>query len=348
MFNDSYRYWYAYLWRKTLKHWPIKESARIEKLIEQHAHQGEYAVFDADNTIWYQDLEETLLPFLENKGMLTKQTIDPSLHLIPFHPDDTLTSYGYKLYNVDHKIGYPWFAQVFSGFTLTQLKEQVDELFGLNGKVIPCKYWKKGLLTDYLPQSPRIYPAQRELINTLHANGIDVYIITAALEELVRMIVSDPKYGINVKPENVIGLSCLLKNRKTHELTTARKKIAEGHFWDETFSKEDHYAMEVTPYILSPDTSYVGKVAALKEYIHPITNPILVAGDSPSDHSLLSCSDYSKGGLKLWINHKEENWTITQKAYQKRAEQEKEVGLDAIGDKNWVMTYPKDLGIDQI
>jgi len=208
--------------------------------------------------------------------------VDPSLHLIPFHPDDTLTSYGFKLCNIDHKIGYSWFAKIFSGFTLTQLKEWVDELFALNGRVIQCKYWKNYQLVNYLPESPRIYPAQRELINTLQANGIEVYIITAALEELTRMIVSDPKYGLNVKPENVIGISCLLKNRKTQEVTTARKQIAEGHFWDEKFSKEDHYAMEVIPCTLSPDPLYIGKLAVLKEYIHPIKQPILVAGWSRS------------------------------------------------------------------
>jgi phosphorylcholine phosphatase len=326
-----------------MKHWPPKEAAKIEKLIMRYSNQGEYAVFDADNTIWNQDLEETLLPYLENIKVLTIQMLDPSLHLIPIHPDDTLLSYGFKLYNIDQKIGYPWFAQVFSGFTLAQLKKHVDDLFALNGKVIPCKYWKDGKLVDYLPPSPRIYPAQRELINTLQANGIEVYVITAALEELTRMIVSDSKYGLNIKPENVIGVSCLLKDRKTQKFTTARKQIACGHFWDEIFTKENHYAMEVTPYIQSPNTLYAGKLAALKEYIHPIKQPILVAGDSPSDHFLLFGSDYSKGGLKLWINHKDEDWNITQQAYKKYAEQEKELGIDATGDKNWLMVYPKDI-----
>ena len=200
-------------------------------------------------------------------------------------------------------------------------------------------------MVNYLPESPRIYPAQRELINTLQVNGIEVYIITAALEELTRMIVSDPKYGLNVKPENVIGISCLLKDRKTQEVTTARKQIAEGHFWDETFSKEDHSAMEVTPCILSHEPFYVGKFAALKEYIHPIKRLILVAGASLSDHFLLFCSDYSKGGLKLWINHKAEDWNITQKAYHTRAEHEKELRHDVTGDKNRIMMDPKDLGI---
>jgi len=329
-----------------MKHWPLKEAVKIEELIMRHAHQGEYAVFDADNTIWHQDLEETLLSYLENRKILTRQLQNPSLQLIPFHPDDTLVSYGFKLYDIDHKIGYPWLAQVFSGFTLAALKEYVDELFALNGRVIPCKYWKNSELVDYLPESPRIYPGQRELINTLQANGIEVYVITAALEELTRMIVSDPKYGLNVKPENVIGMSCLLKDRKTQELTTARKQIAKGHFWDEIFTKENHYAMEVTPYIQSPDTLYTGKPAALKEYIHPIKQPILIAGDSPNDHFLLFCSDYNKGGVKLWVNHKDEDWDITQKAYKKYAELEKELGLEVTGDKNWIMVYPEDIGIN--
>ncbi|WP_457552454.1 hypothetical protein [Desulfobacula sp.] len=328
-----------------MKYWPAKQAARIEKLIGQHARKGEYAVFDADNTIWHHDLEESLLPYLENKGVLTRQTLDPSLHLIPFHPDDTLISYGFKLYEMDFKIGYPWFAQVFSGLTLTELKKQVDELFALNGRAIQSKCWKNGQLIECLIHSPRIYPAQRELINTLQENGIEVYIITASLEELIRMIVSDPTYGLNIKPENVIGVSCLLKDRQTQELTTARKQIAQGHFWDKIFSKKDHYEMEITPYILSPNTLYAGKLAALKEYIHPIKKPVLVAGDSPSDHFLLFSSDYNKGGLKLWINHGYKEWEFTQKAYQKRAEQEKELGVAVTGDKNWIMLTPEDLGL---
>jgi len=118
-----------------------------------------------------------------------------------------------------------------------------------------------------------------------------------------------------------------------------------GHFWDENFTKEDHYNMEITPTIWSPDTLYAGKVAAIKEYIHPLKHPVMVAGDSPSDHFMLFYSDYSKGGIKLWINYKEEDWNNTRKEYQKRAEQEKELGLDVTGDKNWIMVSPEDIGI---
>ena len=182
------------------------------------------------------------------------------------------------------------------------------------------------------------------MINTFQANGIEVYVITAALEDLVRMVVSDQKYGLNVKPENVFGMSCLLRDLNTHELTTSRKQVAKGHSWGDLYTKDSH-SLQVTPHILSPETIYAGKLAAIKEYIHPIVEPILVAGDSPSDHLILFCSDYRKGGLKLWVNHNEQDWHVTQEAYKNRAKHEKELGLAATADKNWIMLYPKDLGL---
>lgn len=328
-----------------IESWPTHALEKIEKLILRHAHQGEYAVFDADNTIWYQDLEETLLAYLENKNIFTRQTLDPSLEIIPFHPDDTLVSYGFRLYDLDHNVGYPWMARAFSGHRLSSLKRYVDELFSLDGRVIPCRYWKNNKLCEYRPRAPRIYPAQRELINLLTQNGIEVYVITAALEELVRMVVSDPKYGINIKPENVIGLTTLLINPETHEVTTARKQIEKGFFWDDVFSKDHHYSMEITSHMCGPQTFYEGKLTAMKTYIHPFKLPILAAGDSPSDHCLLFSSDHAKGGLKLWINHREADWSMTQKTSQKHAGLEKELGLDITADKNWIMVRPDDIGI---
>ncbi|MCG8615634.1 MAG: haloacid dehalogenase-like hydrolase, partial [Desulfobacterales bacterium] len=315
------------------------------QMIRENAHQGEFAVFDADNTIWFQDLEENLLSYLEMKGILTKQTMDPTLRIVPMHPDDTLLSYGFRLYALDHKIGYPWFGKIFSGFTLAQLKQYVDELFALNGKAITNRCWEDGSRRTYVSYAPRIYPAQRELINTLTENGIEVYVITAALEELVRMVVSDPAYGINIKPENVIGLSCLLKNRDTLEVTTARKQISEGYFWDDVFSKPDHYALEMTSHIWGQDTSYEGKVAALREYIHPLKQPVLAAGDSPSDHSLLLSTDTSKAGVKIWVNHNEPDTDLTKEAFRKRAREEEGLHLAVTGDKNWVILRPDELGI---
>ena len=57
---------------------------QLNALIEANANKGAYAVFDMDNTSYRYDLEESLLPYLEMKGVLTRDRLDPSLKLIPF------------------------------------------------------------------------------------------------------------------------------------------------------------------------------------------------------------------------------------------------------------------------
>ena len=67
-----------------LKHWPAEAAKQLDAMIAANAHKGNYAVFDMDNTSYRFDLEESLLPFLENKGVLTRDKLDPSLKLMPF------------------------------------------------------------------------------------------------------------------------------------------------------------------------------------------------------------------------------------------------------------------------
>jgi len=328
-----------------LEHWPKKERRKLTRLIERNAFQGKFAVFDCDNTMWYRDLEESLLPYMENEGLMSRETIDPSLNVIPFLPEDSLTSYAYRLYDIDHKVGYPWIAQVFAGFTLNELKTQVDDLFALNGAKIPAQYWSDGKLVDFEVETPRIYPGMRELVNALQENGIEVFFVSAALEELVRMVACDPQYGLNIKPENVIGVSTLLKDRTTSEITTARLQIKQGHFFDEVYPKEKHMAMELTPTLWSPNTMYYGKVWAIKDYIHPVQRPIIVAGDSPNDHPMLFEADEFQG-IKLWINRKEKYWEATKVARKERARLQREAWQYPSANKRWMMVRPADIGID--
>ncbi len=329
----------------TLKLWPENAATRLERLINRFAFQGRYAVFDCDNTIWYRDLEESLLPYLEQKGVLTKDVMDPSLKIIPFLKKDTLNSYAYRLYDIDHKVGYPWIAQIFSGFTLNQLKTHVDDLYAMNGGKVPAQYWSNGTLVDYEVETPRIYPGMRELINVMMENGIEVYLVSAAHEELVRMVATDPQYGLNVKPENVIGVSTLLRDPKTLEVTTARKQVEIGHFYDEEYTKEKHMNMVVTPTLWSPNTMYHGKVWAINDYIHPVKRPILVAGDSPNDHLMLFEADESVG-VKLWINRKEAYWEATQEAMEIRHDQQVEARYLPSAKHRWIMVRPADIGIE--
>ena len=90
-----------YAIRSYYDHWPAEARKTLDTMIEANAHKGNYAVFDMDNTSYRYDLEESLLPFLEMKGILNREKLDPSLKLIPFKdtPEfkENLNSYYYRL-----------------------------------------------------------------------------------------------------------------------------------------------------------------------------------------------------------------------------------------------------------
>lgn len=329
--------------RVELTSWPGAQGGRLEKLIEKSTERGEYAVFDADNTIWRYDLEESLLPYLEMKGLLRKDTIDPSLKLIPFRDGESLYSYYVRLCEIDDKVCYPWIAQVFSGLSLGELKGQVDELFAY-GKPIPVTYYDGDRIVHDTVSPPRIYPAQRELINELREHGITVYVMTAAHEELVRMVVSDPAYGLGIAPQNVIGVTTLLRDPGTGELTTARKQIEKGHFLDTQYPASKHMRMVMTPYLWTPGTWYVGKLAGIKEYIAHYERPVLVAGDAPSDWFMLFDTDVRAGGLRLWVNRKQKYTDALESEKANRAAEQKAAGVGVDADRNWIVVKPAEIG----
>ncbi|CAN5456165.1 phosphorylcholine phosphatase [soil metagenome] len=327
---------------QALSHWPRPAAETLEASIRD-APKGSYAVFDADNTIWRNDLEEALLPYMEAKGLLSPAKLPPVLRPTPLLKGESLYGYYQRLCEIDDKVCYPWIAQVFSGFTLGQLKVQVDAMMA-SGRPIPVVYREGGRVVRGAVSPPAIYPGQRELIRMLMAGGIDVYVVTAASEELARMVVSDPKYGLGVKPDHVVGVTLILRDPKTGALTTARKQIAEGHFLDETYSAEHHAGMVLTPDLWSPMTWYVGKLSAIQEYIDPVRRPWLAAGDSPSDWWMLFHADAGAGGHRVWVNRKPaytERLTVARRA---RAAAEAAAGLPDVADKNWIVVTPSEIG----
>ncbi|MCY1487781.1 hypothetical protein D9M68_214600 [compost metagenome] len=324
-----------------LKHWPEAAARQLDTLIAANANKGAYAVFDMDNTSYRYDLEESLLPFLEMKGVLTRDKLDPSLRLIPFKDvgghKESLNSYYYRLCELDDLVCYPWVAQVFSGFTLKELKGYVDELMAY-GKPIPSDYYEGDAVKPVEIQPPKIFSGQRELFNKLMENGIEVYVMTAAHEELVRMVAADPKYGYNVKPQNVIGVTTLLKNRATGELTTSRKQIAEGKY-----DPAANLDLEVTPYLWTPATWMAGKQAAILTYIDQWKRPILVGGDTPSSDGYMLFNGTADNGLRVWVNRKAKYMDQLNGMMKQNAEAQAKLGQPVTADKNWVIVTPEEI-----
>ncbi|WLG23545.1 haloacid dehalogenase-like hydrolase [Pseudomonas sp. FP1154] len=326
-----------------LKHWPAEQAKALDAMIATNANKGNYAVFDMDNTSYRYDLEESLLPFMENKGLITRETLDPSLKLMPFKDTaehkESLFSYYYRLCEVDDMVCYPWVAQVFSGFTLKELKGYVDELMA-SGKPVPTTYYDGDKVVNYNVNPPKIFTGQVELYNKLMENGIEVYVMTAASEELVRMVAADPKYGYNLKPQNIIGVTTLLKDRKTGELTTARKQISNGKY-----DEKANLSLEYTPYLWTPATWMAGKHAAILTYIDEWKKPVLVAGDTPSSDGYMLFHDVNvaKGGIHLWVNRKDKYMDQINGMMAKHAAAQAKEGLPVTADKNWVIVKPEDI-----
>ena len=326
-----------------LKHWPEGVKKQLDQLIAKNANKQNFAVFDMDNTSYRYDLEESLLAYMEMKGVLTRDTLDPALKLIPFKDSDEfkegMVSYYYRMCEEDDLICYPWVAQVFSGFTLRELKENVDELMAYD-KTLKVRYYSGDTVKETEINPPRVFRGMQELYNKLMENGIDVYVMTAASEELVRMVASDPKYGYNVKPENVIGVTMLLKDKDSGKLNTSRIQIHKGEY-----NQEKNLSLELTSYLMNPMTWYEGKMGTILGYIDQWKKPVLVGGDTPiSDgYMLLNGVDVSKGGARVWVTRKESSMKQMKDWWTESAKRQKELGLPVTADKNWLVVKPEEI-----
>ena len=326
-----------------LRYWPEDVARQLDQLIHANAHSGAFAIFDADNTSYQHDLVGALLPFMEMRGVLTRETMNPSLKLIPFKDSathaETLHSYYLRLGDIDDQVGYPWASQIFSGFTLKELKKHLDDLLAW-GQPIPAEYFVGDEVQTMLVHAPRLLRGQQELYNTLMQNGIDVFVVSAASEELVRMVLADPQYGYNVKPENVVGVSLLLKDRRAGTVTTARKLIAENQYQPQNLL--DH---ELTAALWAPMPWYEGKQAAIHTYVHPWKKPILVAGDTPDSDGpmLFRAPDVEQGALRLFVSRKDSALDKMKSLQARHAADQLAHGLPITADRNWLVVTPEQI-----
>jgi hypothetical protein len=275
--------------------WPAPVQAELDRAIAA-ARPGDYAVFDADGTLWSSDIEEAGIAFFEQQGWLSVDRLSPELRPIPLDPGESLYGYYRRLCDFDAKLCLPWSAQIFAGQPLGMLKRRFDALLTHRGG-IPVRYVRDGRQVEETIEAPRIYAAQRALIAALKAHGVAVYIVSASQEEVVRMIASDPRYGLSIPPERVIGTTMLLRDA-AGQISTARRDIAQG-----TAARPGYWSARaaLTPMttLWTPLPWQEGKVAAIMACIDPVRRPMLVAGDSGSDWAML----FHSGGVRLWMDH---------------------------------------------
>lgn len=326
-----------------LQHWPEPQAAKLNKLIQLHANQGEFAVFDLDNTTYQNDLEEALIPWLERRQLLTRDSMPSSLKLIPFDDrpgtPESLYSYYHRLCEQDELICYPWAAQIFAGFSIAELRGFVAVMLK-EQKPIPVVKMHHDRPQPGEVSPPKLLTGMQELFSKLRENGIRVYIISAAHEELARIVASDPQYGYNVPPQDVLGINTLLRNPASGELTTSRRQIREG-----VWQPGGNDKLVLTPYLVSPMTWYEGKAATILAYIDQWRKPVLVGGDTlySDTFMLLNSTNVAQDGLRLWVNRSEETRNRLKLFLRQVVSGQKAAGTTPDGEKNWVIVQQSEL-----
>ena len=171
-----------------------------------------------------------------------------------------------------HDVAYPWVLYLFDNMSVSEVQklakeandfgignklgkyvlESSDKLTGEAGKV---KYeYKSGLRTQ---------PETANLFHEFEKNGIKVYIVSASLEDIVKVFATNKSYGYNLSSDSVYGMRL--------EMNGDKYKAEYKHGYPQTQTK--------------------GKVEIINKYLKPKhggKDPILVAGDSAGDVNMLS------------------------------------------------------------
>ncbi|MDN0085669.1 HAD family hydrolase [Crenobacter sp. SG2305] len=121
------------------------------------------------------------------------------------------------------EIGYKWIIYFYKNMTTAELQAMAEASNNqdLGDGLRKVKYespktlpGKAGVVADTHFHGIRIHEEIRALMHALRANGIDVYVSTASIDDVVRVFAGHPNYGYGVPPENVIGLRLEMQDGK--------------------------------------------------------------------------------------------------------------------------------------
>lgn len=182
-------------------------------------------------------------------------------------------------------VSYPWVTYLFKGMKSQEVAKLTEE---------STNYWLKEKLARETWESPkelagkagvvkveferglRSVKEMQNLYKTLKDNGIEVYICSASYIDVVREYASNPKFGYNLKKDNVFAM---------------------------VLKKDDNGIIQGELDPSYPQTQGMGKVETIDKFIaprHGNQKPIMVGGDSNGDYEMLS--KYKETKIALIIN----------------------------------------------
>ncbi|USK87510.1 haloacid dehalogenase-like hydrolase [Peribacillus asahii] len=177
------------------------------------------------------------------------------------------------------EIGYPWVLYLFANMSTEEVQQLAEasndynlgaEIASVALKSPESMSGKAGTVQVTYSTGLRLASEIANLMHTFMENGIDVYVISASMEEVVEVFSSNPKYGYNLPKENVFGM---------------RLKKKDGIIQAEY---DDNW----------PITAREGKVKVIEQAISKTrggNGPIFAAGDSSTDYEMLTVKSLKLG-----------------------------------------------------
>ena len=171
-----------------------------------------------------------------------------------------------------HDVAYPWVLYLFENMSVSEVQKLAKEAndFGIGNKL--GKYvlessdkltGEAGKVSYQYKSGLRTQPETANLFHEFEKNGIKVYIVSASLEDIVKVFASNKSYGYNLSSDSVYGMRLEMNG--------------------------DKYVAEYKHGY--PQTQTKGKVEVINKYLKPKhggKDPLLVAGDSEGDVNMLS------------------------------------------------------------
>ncbi|KVE23636.1 phosphoserine phosphatase [Burkholderia singularis] len=121
------------------------------------------------------------------------------------------------------EIGYKWIMYWYAGMTRDELQAMAydsnvanlgDALRKLTYESSRERPGRGGVVAATHFHGIRIHEEIRALMDTLRSNGIDVYVSTASLDDVVRVFAGHPAFGYGVPDDHVIGMRIVTENGK--------------------------------------------------------------------------------------------------------------------------------------
>ncbi|MEK4023672.1 haloacid dehalogenase-like hydrolase [Sporosarcina sp. FSL W7-1283] len=177
------------------------------------------------------------------------------------------------------EIGYPWVLYLFVNMSTEEIQQLAeasnDYSLGAGMGSVTLRSpesvsGKTGIVEITYSTGLRLSSEISNLMHTFIENGIDVYVISASMEDVVEVFATNPKYGYNLPKENVFGM----RLKKKDGIIQAKYE----NNW--------------------PITAREGKVKIIEQFISKERGgygPIFAAGDTHTDYEMLTAKDVKLG-----------------------------------------------------